>query len=180
MEYKNIKNYKNYGDNNFFPSSMNVNLNNIHQLPFLFLQDHRKNYKNLAEDAIKGVQTKNSLNRLFFSDKNLKLIQKMLKTCIYKKTNGKVIIEDQDDTDLINIMRSVYFEYARNLPFDVKDQVVELNNIVLSKTVSTIITNIKQYYSYIRDITLPLNPLERPKNISRAGRKTLPSITSLF
>jgi hypothetical protein len=184
MEYKrstaSAKPEINYGDNDFFPKSMGLSIHNLHYFPFLFLQDHRKNYKYMAQMATGNQHASTTLNMIFFSQENVKIIQNLLKKETLKRTKGKIIIDDQDETDLILLMRDTYFEYARNVPHHVAQQVKELNNIVVETAIPGIMTNIKAYMSYIRDITLPIDPIDRPVNVSSAGRRTLPSVTSAF
>jgi hypothetical protein len=43
-----------------------------------------------------------------------------------------------------------------------------------------IMTNVKQAYGYLQDISQPLKPIVRPLNVSNAGRKTLPSMTTVW
>ena len=42
------------------------------------------------------------------------------------------------------------------------------------------ITEIKQFYGYLKEINEPLKPIDRPINVNNAGRKTLPSLTSVW
>lgn len=169
-----------YLDDDMFPPSMKVSVHNLYQLPFLFLQDHRKDYKTLADTAIHGIHQKNELNYYFFSRENIKRVHKLLREAVLAKTGNRVIIEDQDESDLLVVMRAVYFEYGRNLDCDIRRQIDELDFIVVRETIPGIMSNVKQYLGYIRDITLPLNVPDRPLNVSAAGRRTLPSVTSLF
>ena len=43
-----------------------------------------------------------------------------------------------------------------------------------------LMTNIQQAYQYNKFINEPLKPIMRPMNVSHAGRKTLPSISSVW
>lgn len=172
----------NYKDNSvdFLPPSMAVTIKNIHHMPFLFLQDHRKDYKTMVNDALGNNDQPTELSRLFFSVKNMNLIQTLLKNAVKYKTKGKVLIEDQDEKDLLVIMRTIYYEYARKLQHSIGKQIFELNSIVVRETLPGILTNVKQYMLYIRDISRPIEPLDRPLNVSNAGRKTLPSVSKTF
>jgi len=162
-------------------SSENISINDFYRTPFLFMQDHKKNYKNMAQTAMKGLQEDSELSKLFFSDKNMARIQKKIKEEIFKRTKGQFRLDvDQDQQDLLLAMRSVYLDHARFLPGQTIRQVKRLNDRVIEETVPPMITEIKQYYGYLKEINKPLSPIARPINVSNAGRNLLPSITTTF
>ncbi len=159
----------------------NMTIQDIYRTPFLFLQEHRKNFKNVASDALKGIQTTSELSKLFFSDENFKRVQRKLKKEIFKRTNGQFKLDsDQEHKDLYIAMRAVYFEHARFLPGQIVRQVKRLNQKVLDEIVPGMITEIRQHYGYLKEINKPLTPIPRPVNVNNAGRRTLPSITSVW
>lgn len=159
----------------------NVTLEDIFRTPFLLNQDHHKNYKNMAETAIKGIQCQGELSKTFFSDQNIRRLQKQIKNEIFKRTNGEFRLDvDQEQRDLYIVMRAVYLEYAKFLPNQVIRQVKGLNEKVVSEIVPGMITEMKQEYGYIKEINKPLSPIARPLNMGNAGRKQLPSITTTF
>lgn len=161
------------------PNTMTVN--DIYRTPFLFLQEHKKNYKNLSSTALKSIQFDSYLSKLFFSDENMKRIQHKIKDEIYKRTNGQFRIDvDQDKNDLLVTMRAIYLEQSRFLPGQVVRQVKRLNEKVITEIVPDMITQIKQEYDYLKEINKPLSPIPRPVNVNNAGRKTLPSVTTTF
>lgn len=140
--------------------------------------DGKKYQNNVASKMLEGIFCPTDLSELFFSKENIKRIQHMLKTEMYKRTNGKYKIDDQDESDLLIAMRGTIMSYGDFLPNKIVHQVKVLNNKVVSDTLPDMITNVKQYYGYIDDINKPLQPIARPMNVSHAGRKTLPSLTS--
>jgi hypothetical protein len=88
-------------------------------------------------------------------------------------TNKKAVIDRQSDVDLRVIMRSIYLQYAKHLPYRVVDQVKELNTRVLDFAVPRIITELDQYANYtMHASTLPV-PLEHSKNMSSKGDRVL-------
>lgn len=196
--YMNYQNYSNFDDTSIPRSSFytenydrgngvpkitqnNTTVQDVFRTPFLFLQEHRKNYKNLVNTAVKGVQSTSDLSKLFFSDKNIKRIQKMIRKEISIRTKNQFRLDvDQDTNDLFICMRATYLQYARFLPGQTVRQCKRLNRKVVDETVPGIITNIKQYHGYIKDINKPISPIPRPQNVNNAGRLTLPSITSIW
>jgi hypothetical protein len=134
-----------------------------------------------ARQATQGLFEKNEITTIFFSDENMKRIQKKIKEEIYKRTNGQYKLdEDQDDSDLMIVMRALYLDKCKNLPDQTVRQVKILNQYTVDYIVPDMITNIKQYFGYVNDINKPLTPMIRPMNVSSAGRKLLPSITTLW
>lgn len=194
MNYQNYTNYNTappgygqesllYDEGNGIPTlnENNMTFQDIYRTPFLFLQEHKKNYKNLSKNALKGIQFDSELSKLFFSDENIKRIQKMIKQEVFKRTKGQFKLDaDQDLNDIFIVMRAIYLEHAKNLPNKIVHQVKQLNHKVIDSNVPEIITAIKQEYGYLRDINKPLEPIPRPMNINRGGRNLLPSLTTTF
>lgn len=159
----------------------NMTIQDIYRTPFLFLQEHRKNYKNVSDTALKGIQTKSELSKLYFSDQNFLRIQKMIKKEIFRRTNGEFKLDvDQDQKKLFIVMRAIYLEHARYLPNQIVRQVKRLNKKVVDEIVPTMITEIKQEYGYLKEINKPITPIPRPQSIGNAGRRQLPSITTTW
>lgn len=194
MNYQNYANYDNippfYGSKNeafydFGNGIPKINQNNmtvqdIYRTPFLFIQEHHKNYNNMQADALKGIQSESELSKLFFSDTNMKRLQKKIKQEVFKRTNGKFRLDtDQEQQDLFIVMRAIYMEHARFLPNNTVRQVKRLNEKVITETIFSVITNIKQYYGYLKEINKPLDPIPRPLNLNK-GRKILPSISTIY
>lgn len=119
-----------------------------------------------------------NLSQIFYSDENLELINKQIVLTVYKKTQGKIRIPFQSKDDLKVVMRWVYINYARNLPFKIKEQIKDLNNHVVCQITPNLISASNQYLDYLRDIEKPFEPLPPPINASRD--KTLPSISEIY
>jgi len=178
-------NYKNYSmldsDNTLLGD--NINSYSIGQgfHPVLLRNRNGKNGLTQGNMALKGIQEKSELSELFFSGRNMKRLQKMIKKDVYEKTNKKYKLDtDQEDRDLYIFMRAVYMEYGTFDEGQIIRQVKRLNRKVIQEIVPGIITNLKQYYGYLEEINKPITPIDRPLNVSSAGRKTLPSITTIF
>ena len=117
-------------------------------------------------ETLTGIHEKSTLNEAFFSVRNIEVLQKDMISLVNQATNGKVTIGKQSEENLIIIMRSIYFKYAKHLPNEVMSidtQICELNDKVLEWAVPNIITNVKQYFGYIKDINAPpsvrVNPI---------------------
>lgn len=159
----------------------NMTFQDIFRTPFLFTQEHHKNYYNMAPTAIKGIQTESDLSKIFFSDTNFARLQKAIKDEIFTRTKGQFKLEvEQDQKDLFIVMRAVYMEHARFLPGQTVRQVKRLNTKVIEEIVPGMITEIRQYYGYLKEINKPITPINRPLNVSNGGRRSLPSITTTW
>ena len=114
------------------------------------------------------------LSNLFFSSKNIDIIQNGIRYAIWSQTPEKAVIGRQPNTELVIVMRGVYLDRARHLPTHIPEQIAELNEITIRKVVPTIISNIGQYRGYLQKITSPLDPIPRSLNVSSVGTRTLP------
>jgi hypothetical protein len=115
----------------------------------------------------------NCVSEIFFSQENTNLIQQGIYNSVYNLSEGQYNIGKQSEQELKIIMRSIYFQHAKNLNFDLKEQVRELNTLVIRWCVDEIIKNIKQYIEYKKNVsTLPL-PLEHSQLPSQKGTKIL-------
>ncbi|ARF09316.1 hypothetical protein Catovirus_2_265 [Catovirus CTV1] len=131
--------------------------------------------------ACDGDSNVDQVGKLYFSDENMKRVQKMIKREIYTRTKGVFRLDtDQDESDLLVAMRAVYYEHCRFLPSNIVRQVKELNRKLLDYIIPDVITQIKQSYAYIQEINQPLKPIARPINVNNAGRRTLPSLSSVW
>jgi hypothetical protein len=132
--------------------------------------------------AIGGMQMSNTpLSITYFSDGNMKKIQNLIKSNIHRESQGKFRMDiEQDESDLLVVMRYIFLEHAMHLPTHIKKQVNELNIKTINYIIPDMMTNIKQHYGYLKDISQPIKPIDRPMNVNRAGRKSLPSTTSVW
>lgn len=131
--------------------------------------------KNLVHEKSCDSST---LSQIFYSEKNIALINKQIILTVFKKTGGKIRIPNQSYDDIRVVMRWVYVNYARNLPFKIKEQIIQLNNSVVCELVPNLISAANQHLDYLRDIEKPLEPLPPPVNVSRD--RTLPSISEIY
>lgn len=119
------------------------------------------------------------LEKTFFSKENINLINKHLILSVYSNTNKQFLICPQKEADLIIVMRYVFIEYSRNLPYDIDKQIKDLNYHVISEILPIVISNVDQRIGYLKDIeTQPVGP-PLPINTKKINR-TLPSTTNYF
>jgi len=147
---------------------------------FQMFTENNNNNDNAKETILYGTLTRSKLSDTFFSNINMQSLQNMIRYQVYIVSNNEYKISEQSPNELLVIMRAVYLQFAKHLPYNIKGQVIELNKQVVDYILPKIISEIKQYIHYVRQLeTLP-NPLELPKNVSSSGTRTLASVTTTF
>lgn len=153
------------------------------QMPNAYFSDNAKGKelrKYLVKNQLKLSECNiGDLETAFFSKENIDLINKQLIMSVYNKTNKQFLICPQAESNLIVVMRYVFIEYSRNLPFDIPGQIKDLNCRVVGEILPTVISNVDQKIGYLRDIsTQPVGP-PLPINTKNINR-TLPSTANFF
>ena len=156
---------------------MDIKKAKFKNVPSIMFQD--PNYKN-SDSAMQNTRTDSLLSKLFFSPENLSLIHNQIIKTVLRESKCKYLIERQEDTPVMQVMRYVYLEYSNFLPNKgheteiMKNNIIFLNNNVVDEIVPGIITQIKQQINYIDSITNSRDIMDRPKNVSHSGQKLLP------
>uniref|UniRef100_A0A6C0LMN4 Minor capsid protein P8 central region domain-containing protein n=1 Tax=viral metagenome TaxID=1070528 RepID=A0A6C0LMN4_9ZZZZ len=128
-----------------------------------------------AADALRGNWEVTPLASAFFSRSNVIVIQNLIRKQVYEKSGPKkYIIDDQSVDELTIIMRTMYLQYAQNLPYGVADQIHSLNTLVANWSVPHIMSAVDHYNYYLNDISHMPVPLARSVSLSSAGTKSLP------
>lgn len=159
---------------------MNTNIENN---SFLLLSAHRNKY---FEEFSKKLDKENKnyegfiLNEVFFCESNIEIIQKQLILSIFKKTNRKYLIPFQNDKSILTVMKFIFNDQAKHLPYNITQQIEELNLKVVKELTPMIIKNIDSKLKYLDDINSPPPINDLPLNVNSAGNKTLPSISYTF
>ena len=139
--------------------------------PFERVIDNGKQWTSFEADALKGQMTSTPVSELFFSKKNLDIVQDGIRYSVYRQSNGKYQISKQSEDELKIIMRSIFLQHAKNSPYDIVSQVRDLNGLVLEYCVKEIISHLELDERYKKDIsTLPI-PLSYGQNESVKGTK---------
>ncbi len=126
-------------------------------------------------DLMRGNWEETPLSNTFFGVANINNLQNRIIEEVYRRSGAKQWrIDKQDVNELKIIMRSMFYQYARNLPTDIQGQVDELNNIVIEWAVPRIMSEVQQHLFYLNDIDKMPVPLARPVLLTRAGTKSLP------
>lgn len=138
------------------------------------------------------IQSEDSLlTFMYFSKKNVDNIQNVIKYKIYKET-GKVI-DAQTPSEIIIIMRSIYFEYSCHPPIisDKMDktlikkitlmyteEVERLNQLVIDYIFPNVLSGLQQYICYLADASTMPYQQNQPTSIDNVkGQREYRSIT---
>jgi hypothetical protein len=118
---------------------------------------------------ISNIVVPNAVSRTYFSNDNIARLQLQIIDAVYKSCQKK--ISRQSYQELQIIMKSIYLQYGRNLPYDIEGQVATLNKYVVDECVRIIVPNVLQYNKYIEDITSPIPVMPLAQNVSNKGYK---------
>jgi len=156
----------------------------IHKLdkaPFLFTNEHRKKYfqrytdlKQCEEVDCYDANNAELVKEAFFLAENIEIIQNAIIRNIAKKS--KYIISRQKEEDITIIMNGIYHDYARHLPYNLKEQVLELNERVINFVTPWILNEVEAYINYLVDADTPLSPPKLPINVAKQRKESLPSV----
>jgi hypothetical protein len=130
---------------------------------------------NFEDDMLRGNWESNILTKAFFSSNNINTIQNSIRKEVFNQSKPKgYVIDEQSVDELKIIMRGMYYQYARNMPNNIAEQVDDLNKKVIDWSVPHILSAVDHYYFYLNDIShLPV-PMQQPQSMSSAGSKSLP------
>jgi hypothetical protein len=152
------------------PSNGRVNILDKSDPNMQFKMQERIAVKNKAteyRDAMTGVQEADLLAKVYFSSKNIQIVQNGLRAGVYKMSNNKFVIAPQNIDALKVIMRSIYLQRALNQPTDIAGQVAQLNQYVLEYAVPSVYGEAVGYEKYCEDQSTLVVPLELPRQSDR-------------
>ena len=124
-------------------------------------------------EALTGNWQNTQLSTIYFSGTNITNIQNKIRQGVYTKSNGLFQIGPQDSDTLKIIMRSIYLQYAKNKPNEIKEQVKTLNQLVLNYCIPQVIGEAEAYIKFRSDVSHLPTPLDLPTYISTAGNNEL-------
>ena len=149
----------------------------LEKAPFLFLNEHKNDYKKEAEKIMYTDTDKIPLiKEAFFSKQNIDLIQKQLVMSVYCKSKKRYLIPFQCEKALMVIMKFVYGGCCRYLPTNIPKQIVELNTRVVEEIVYNIISSLDQFVYFVHDRNTDQQVMKHPVNMSSKGTKTSPAL----
>jgi len=177
---KNLDYYNVYKDFNETRSNTDL-IYKLDKAPFLFWNEHKQKYfqrynndKQCAEPSCQDADNVELVKEAFFLRENIEIVQNMIIKNVAKKSN--YLIPKQKDEDIILLMNGIYHDYARNLPYNLKEQIQELDERTVNFITPWLINEVEAYQKYLIDSNAPLRPPELPINITKPRKESLPSV----
>jgi len=177
---KNIDYYNIYKDFNETRSNTDL-IHKLEKAPFLFWNEHKQKYfqrynndKQCEEPSCEDADNVELVKEAFFLRENIEIVQNMIIKNVAKKSN--YLIPKQKDEDIILLMNGIYHDYARNLPYNLREQIQELDERVVNFITPWLINEVEAYQKYLIDSNAPLRPPELPINITKPRKESLPSV----
>jgi|LakMenEpi03Aug12_release.lakeMendotaPanAssembly.Ray.scaffolds.fasta_scaffold10145_5 hypothetical protein len=149
--------------------------------------------KNNARHMFKNLYGDTPLTFLYFSDRNVDNVQKLLRLRVFKET--EYVIDNQSKNELLIVMRGIFLEHSSHPPLIHQDmskdqveilltkntnEVDRLNKLLVEIVVPKLIVQLKQYFGYLKDASSQPIPLSQPVNESTAGKKAYKSVTQVL
>lgn len=119
-----------------------------------------------------GIWDETTLSTVFFSQKNIDMVQNGIRSGVYTMSNGQYTIAPQDCDSLKVIMRSIFLQHATNLETDVTGQIYQLNKMVLDYCIKHVYSEAQSYMKYLRDVSTIAIPPAPPVMSSTNDRRT--------
>lgn len=117
-------------------------------------------------EALSGQWNDSYLSLAFFSNENMVIIQNAIRKGVYDKSNKQFIIEPQNCNELKIIMRSIFLQHSNNLPVDITQQIITLNQFVTKFAIEQIYKEMISYIKYTQDASTMAVPIAMPINTS--------------
>ncbi len=137
------------------------------------LSDHIPiNDKSDFREALNGSWSNTPLSDTFFSRENINMLQNGLRYGVYEKSNNQFVIGNQNNDELKIIMRSIFLQNSKNLPTNITEQIVNLNNKVLDYGVNQVYGEVESYMKYKRDASSLVSPMDLP-SLTKENNKQL-------
>jgi len=156
-------------------------LSDIQKGSFLFTSDHPEQYYEQVSEALKqgfselekeNVDASFIIKDTFFTARNIDIIQKWLIKEVKKKTN--ILIPYQKIEHIMAVMNPIYETYGQNLPFNLKEQIYELDTKVVETMVPYVVSELQSRVNYL-DMIQTANYIANPLFVGSRGQRTLPS-----
>jgi len=118
-----------------------------------------------------GLWDDTILSQVYFSVENIRILQNGIRNGVYNRSNGQYVIGPQDCDSLKVIMRSVFLQHSENKKDNIKNQVTELNKIVLNYCIQQVFSEAQGYIKYISDASTLVVPIAHPIMSNNSDRE---------
>lgn len=132
-------------------SRIDLTSDTTNNMPFIMFQE-TGSIKNDKNKSRVPFLDKTTLSKLYFSSKNIDLVQEKIKNVVKTATENKISIDRQSDDELLIVMRSIYLQFGTNCESKVLEQVHALNDRVVKYCSQNVLSNISMYLKYLSDL----------------------------
>lgn len=123
-------------------------------------------------EVLRGMEC-SSLARAFFSVANVEGLHQAMRYEVYRASKGKHVIDRQSNTELLLVMRATYLMNGTNTDRGIREEVANLNAMVLEYAVPKILQEIEMYLDYKQKAgTMPV-PMPRSQIATMKGTRSL-------
>lgn len=161
--------------------------------PFLMWNEHDSKYNenigaintiaisdNTAYDVKQSCSNPDSyadlMKEAFFSLDNMDIIQNMIIKNVWNQSGQTLRINKIKHETLIQIMNHMWINFCRFLPYDLKEQIRDLDHKVTDYAVPLLLKESKFYFNYLRDSNVnKLDTLSQPIMVTNNRKQQLPS-----
>lgn len=126
-----------------------------------------KNKATPYNEALTGQIENNALSQVFFSAENIQIIQNGLRAGVYKLSENKFVIPEQNIDTLKIVMRVMFMQYAEFDPNNITKQVERLNKMVLDYVIPSVYGESVGYLKYLQDQSTLVVPIQLPMQSDR-------------
>ena len=160
--------------------------------PFLMWNEHDSKYfenvgtinsmavnDNNIYDTTKTCDVNNYaelMKEAFFSAENMDIIQNIIIKNVFYESGQTLRINKIKSETLLQVMNNIWTNFCRFLPYDLKEQIRDLDKKVSEYLVPLLLKESQFYFNYLRDSDRTNLPqLERPIMITKGRKQQLPS-----
>jgi hypothetical protein len=147
------------------------NFNEHAEKPFTLYDTRAPIDDDTRQQLVGHLHTETPLNKTFFSQANIAVIQQKIKDQVRSMSGGKYNIDDQSDDDIKLIMRSYYLMFGRNNPSSIAWDLEDLNARVVGYAAAKIYSEVDFYMFYRKDIEDFAPPIANPTNTHVYGTR---------
>lgn len=130
-------------------------------------------FDDARQDLIGHQQTATPLSSTFFSNSNIEYLHSAIQRQVFLMSKGKYQVGRQSDDALRIIMRSYYLMFARNDPYQVSQELKELNDRTIGFCATKVFSEADFHAFYVKDVQDFAPPIANPMNVSGRGTKDL-------
>lgn len=137
--------------------------------PGYSMSDNCRRGDSHSHDLLGTNDPGNAISNTFFSRANIQMIQNGIRANVNRITSE--VISEQDETQILLVMRFIYFKYSKHLPYNIPAQIKDLNTYTINYIYPLIVSEMKQYVHYIQDSYSSLRPQEYPEQTLSYGQR---------